>query len=185
MEALKGLLEQREHKTISTDTLLELAHVVLKDNVFEFKDDFNRQLRGIAIGSKCAPLLVDKGHEALFKDKIFVTFRRANNFNDILVRAKLPSIDEELMEKGTFRCNGRRSYQICPLMREGDTFQILIQPDLFTISRDGPTATLIMLFTCCSVSLATRNVLEVQRQNFGKILFKNLILEHTHANTFL
>ena len=42
---------------------------------------------------------------------------------DKLVRAKLPSIDEELMEKGTFRCNGRRSCQICPLMKEGDTFQ--------------------------------------------------------------
>ena len=38
------------------------------------------------------------------------------------MRAKLPSIDEELMEKGTFRCNGRRSCQICPLMREGDSF---------------------------------------------------------------
>ena len=38
------------------------------------------------------------------------------------MRAKLPSIDEELMEKGTFRCKGRRSRQICTLMREGDTF---------------------------------------------------------------
>ena len=67
-------------------------------------------------------LLVDKEHEAVFKDKIFVTFRRAKSLKDKLVRAKLPSIDEELMEKGTFRCNGRRSCQICPLMREGDTF---------------------------------------------------------------
>ena len=67
-------------------------------------------------------MLVDKDYEAVFKDKIFVTFRRANSLKDKLVRAKLPSIDEELMEKGTFRCNGRRSCQICPLMREGDTF---------------------------------------------------------------
>ena len=67
-------------------------------------------------------LLVDKEHEAVFKDKIFVTFRRAKSLKDKLVRAKLPSIDEELMKKGTFRCNGRRSCQICPLMREGDTF---------------------------------------------------------------
>ena len=66
-------------------------------------------------------LLVDEEHEAVFKDKIFVTFRRAKSLKDKLVRAKLPSIDEELMEKGTFRCNGR-SCQICPLMREGDTF---------------------------------------------------------------
>ena len=67
-------------------------------------------------------LLVDREHEAAFKDKIFVSFRRAKSLKDKLVRAKLPSIDEELMEKGTFRCNGRRSCQICPLMREGDTF---------------------------------------------------------------
>ena len=42
-------------KTISTDTLLELAHVVLKNNFFEFNDDFYQQLRGTAIGTKCAP----------------------------------------------------------------------------------------------------------------------------------
>ena len=71
-------------------------------------------------------LLVDKEHEAVFKDKIFITFRRAKSL----------------------------------------------------------TATLIMSFTCCSVSLATRNMLEVQRPNLDKdLMFTNLILEHTHANT--
>ena len=69
-------------------------------------------------------LLVDNEHKNVFKDKIFfVSFRRAKNLKDKLVRAKLPDLDEELMEKGTFRCNGRKSCQICPLMREGDTFQ--------------------------------------------------------------
>ena len=37
----------------------------------------------------------------MFKNKIFVTFRRAKSLKDKLVRAKLPSIDEDLMEKGT------------------------------------------------------------------------------------
>ena len=55
LEALKGVLEHREDNTIFTDTLLELAHVVLKSNFFEFKDDFYQQLRGTAIGTKCAP----------------------------------------------------------------------------------------------------------------------------------
>ena len=103
---------------------------------------------------------------------------------DKLVRAKLPSIDDELMEKGTFRCNGRRSCHICPLLMEGDTFRNFDSTRSLKISRGGTTATLIMLFTSCSVSLATRNMLEVQRQNFGKgLMFTNLILEHTHANT--
>ena len=39
-------------------------------------------------------LLVDKEHKDVFKDKIFVTFRRAKSLKDKLVRAKLPSIDE-------------------------------------------------------------------------------------------
>ena len=55
LEALKGVLEHREDKTISTDTLLELAHVVLKNNFFEFNGDFYQQLRGTAIGTKCTP----------------------------------------------------------------------------------------------------------------------------------
>ena len=113
-------------------------------------------------------LLVDKEHETVFKDKIFVTFRRAKSLKDKLLRAKLQSIDEELMEKGTFRCNGRRSCQICPLMREGDTFHNFDSTRSFKISRGGTTATRIMLFTCYSVSLAKRNMLEVQKPNFGK-----------------
>ena len=54
LEALKGVLEHREDKTISTDTLLKLAHVVLKSKFFEFKDNFYQQLMGTAIGTKCA-----------------------------------------------------------------------------------------------------------------------------------
>ena len=50
LEALKGVLEHREDKTISTDTLLELAHVVLKNNFFEFNGDFYQQLRGTPRG---------------------------------------------------------------------------------------------------------------------------------------
>ena len=69
-------------------------------------------------------------------------------------------------------------------MREGDTLHNFDSPDPLKTSRGGTTATLIMSFTCCSVSLATRNMLEVQRPNFGKdLMFTNLILEHTHANT--
>ena len=128
-------------------------------------------------------LLVDKEHEAVFKDKIFVTFRRAKSLKDKLVRAKLPSINEELMEKSTFRCNGRRSCQICPLMREGDTFHNFDSTRSFK-NLSGRYDKSDMFFTCCSVSHATRNMLEVQRPNFGKgLMFTNLTLEHTHENT--
>ena len=55
LEALRGALERREDKAISTDSLTELAHLVLKNNFFEFNGDFYQQLRGTAIGTKCAP----------------------------------------------------------------------------------------------------------------------------------
>ena len=68
-------------------------------------------------------LCVDEGHRAVFRDKIFTSFRKAKRLKDNLVRAKLQPLEEELVEKGTSRCNGRKSCQICPLIREGDTFK--------------------------------------------------------------
>ena len=64
-------------------------------------------------------LLADKEHGEIFKDVFFVTFRRSKILREKLLRAKLPSINEESMEKGTVRCNGVPGL---PLMREGDTF---------------------------------------------------------------
>ena len=55
LEALREALERREDKAISTNSLTELAHLVLKNNFFEFNGDFYQQLRGTAISTKCAP----------------------------------------------------------------------------------------------------------------------------------
>ena len=62
-------------------------------------------------------LLVDREHRRIFSGKLFVSFRRAKNFKDTLVRAKLQPVNEELVEKGADKCNGRRC-QICPMMQE-------------------------------------------------------------------
>ena len=67
-------------------------------------------------------LFEDEKHRNLFHNKMFVSFRRAKNLKDTLVRAKLKPSDEEQVEKGAFRCNGRRSCQICPIVVEGNTF---------------------------------------------------------------
>ena len=63
--ALRKSLESREGKTISTDTLMDLAECVLKNNSFEhnlsfFKQNlsFFKQLRGTAIGTKMAPSML-------------------------------------------------------------------------------------------------------------------------------
>ena len=53
-------------------------------------------------------LLVDAEHRIFFKDKIFVSFRKAKSLKDNLVRAKLQPLEEELGERGTFRCRRRQ-----------------------------------------------------------------------------
>ena len=54
-EGLIGLrksFESREDKTISTDSLMDLAEFVLKNNNFEHNLSFFKQIRGTAIGTK-------------------------------------------------------------------------------------------------------------------------------------
>ena len=48
-------METREDKQISSDTLAELAEIVLKNNIFEFDEKTFKQKRGTAIGAKFAP----------------------------------------------------------------------------------------------------------------------------------
>ena len=43
LEALRGALEHREDKTVSTESLTELARIVLKNNCFEFNGEFYQQ----------------------------------------------------------------------------------------------------------------------------------------------
>ena len=55
LEALRHFLDLRENKTVSTESLLELAEVVLKQNYFDFNSQIYKQKRGTAIGTKAAP----------------------------------------------------------------------------------------------------------------------------------
>ena len=55
LSALQKILELRREKKVSTSTLVELAEVVLKNNVFTFGKKTLKQLRGTAIGTKFAP----------------------------------------------------------------------------------------------------------------------------------
>ena len=53
--AMRKALDLRKDKRISTESLIELAECVLKNNIFEHNLSFYKQLRGTAIGSKTAP----------------------------------------------------------------------------------------------------------------------------------
>ena len=54
LTSLRRFLETRDNKQISSDTLTELAKVVLKNNIFEFDGKTFKQKRGTAIGTKFA-----------------------------------------------------------------------------------------------------------------------------------
>ena len=55
LNSLRRFLELRDNKQISSDTLIELAEIVLKSNFFEFDLKTFKQVRGTAIGTKFAP----------------------------------------------------------------------------------------------------------------------------------
>ena len=52
--AMRKALDAREDKTISIDSLIELAEWVLENNIFEHNTSFYKQLKGTAIGTKMA-----------------------------------------------------------------------------------------------------------------------------------
>ena len=55
LSALQKRLELRRDKKVSTSTLVELAEVVLKNNVFTFGKKTLKQIRGTATGTNFVP----------------------------------------------------------------------------------------------------------------------------------
>ena len=55
LSALRKRLDLRQEKDATTSTLVELAEVVLKNNIFTFMEKTLKQKRGTAIGTKFAP----------------------------------------------------------------------------------------------------------------------------------
>ena len=52
---LKDFVDSRVDKKVTTDTLIELAELVLKNKIFEFSDKTYKQICGTVIGAKFAP----------------------------------------------------------------------------------------------------------------------------------
>ena len=55
LKLLRSVLEKRSSKNISTDTLIELAELVLQNNYFEFNKQYFKKIRGTPIESRFAP----------------------------------------------------------------------------------------------------------------------------------
>ena len=65
LAAMKEALNNREDQSVSTDSLMELAECVLKNNIFEHNSETYKQVQGTAIGTKMAP-----SYAILFMDKL-------------------------------------------------------------------------------------------------------------------
>ena len=52
---MRDALEEKEDKSVSTEFLVRLLEIVLKNNIFEFNQQLFQQLIGTAMGTKCAP----------------------------------------------------------------------------------------------------------------------------------
>ena len=55
IETMKKYLNQREDQSVSTNSLCDLARIILTENYFELGKDMYHQKLGTAIGTKFAP----------------------------------------------------------------------------------------------------------------------------------
>ena len=68
LASLRRLLDARTEKKVTTETLVELAEIFLKNNIFQFNEKTLKQLRGTAIGTKFAPLFMVDLEEIILLD---------------------------------------------------------------------------------------------------------------------
>ena len=54
LASLRKFLDASAEKKVTTETLVELAEIILKNNIFQFNEKTLKQLRGTAIGTKFA-----------------------------------------------------------------------------------------------------------------------------------
>ena len=92
MIAIRKDLDTRKDKAISTDTLIDLAECVLKNNIFEYDKSVFKQLRGInggtAIGTIMAPphaIIVMDSLEDILSNSLLKTLVWWYYINDIFI----------------------------------------------------------------------------------------------------
>ena len=69
LEILKKQYENYPNKKVSTEGIVKMTDLVLKNNLFEFDSKFYKQISGTAIGTKFAP-----PHACIFMDHIETEF---------------------------------------------------------------------------------------------------------------
>ena len=87
LSALRKRLEIRKEKYVSTDTMIDLAEVVWKNNILTFRKKTLKQKRQTAIGTKFAPpysiLFVAEMEEEIIKESEYKPYLRWRYIDDI------------------------------------------------------------------------------------------------------
>ena len=87
LSVLRRRLETRKEKYVSTDTIIDLAEVVLKNNIFTFGKKTLKQKRETAIGAKLAPpysiLFMAELEEEIIKESEYKPFLWSRYIDDI------------------------------------------------------------------------------------------------------
>ena len=79
LRALYTKLEEREDKTVSSESLVNLAEFVLKNNYFEFNSEVYRQISGTAMGTKFAP-----PYACIFMDMVETEFLKEQEIKPLV-----------------------------------------------------------------------------------------------------
>ena len=85
-------------------------------------------------------ILVDDEHKEVFQNKIFLSFQRAKNLKDQLVRAKLPSIGEPRWLRVPAGAMAEKVARYATSSRKGIVLKIRTKTDLSKTFRGGITA---------------------------------------------
>ena len=89
LASIRTALEKREDKSISTESLMDLAECVLKNNIFEHDCHYFKQKRDTAIGTKMAPpyavLFMDSLEQKFLQSSILKPLVCWRNIGDIFL----------------------------------------------------------------------------------------------------
>ena len=68
LASLRKFLDASTEKKVATETLLELAEIVLKKNIFQFNVKTLKELKGTAIGTTFATIFVVNLQKRILED---------------------------------------------------------------------------------------------------------------------
>ena len=132
-------------------------------------------------------------HKKVFPNKPLVSFRRAKNLKDNLVRAKLAPLQQEDQLKGCYQC-GKSRCQVCEHMSKGDKFVCHVTGKEYRINSrfdcDSSGVVYLLSRKVCGMQYEAARlppslpVLTITSRAVGGLIRENLLIRQTFSGTF-